>query len=141
MAVITGKAMWASVQEPNTTFEPMWTIDLIINEKQAKMFSAGGHKVKTNAETGELSVKFKRKVTTAKGKGNRPPVVVDMHRNPFDVLIGNGSEVNVQYREFEWNYAGKSGKGLDLQGVQVVSLKEFEGADGSEFSSEDSEFA
>lgn len=140
MSVLKGKAMWCSIQEPNTKFEPMWCCDLIVDDKTAKEFSKAGHKVRTNEETGEKSIKFKRKVTTAKGKANRQPVVVDANRNPFTELIGNGSVVNVQYKEYEWNYAGKSGKGLDLQGVQVVEHKPFAGADGAEFEAEESEF-
>lgn len=140
MALVSGKAMWACVQEPNTKFEPCWSVDLIVDDKTAKDFESRGHKVRVNPETGEKSLKFKRKVTTRKGDNNRPPVVVDVHRNPFKELVGNGSEVVVQYREYDWSVMGKSGKSLDLQGVQVVKHKSFAGADGSEFEAVDSEF-
>ncbi len=38
------------------------------------------------------------------------------------------------YKEYDWNYAGKSGVGLDLQAVQVIDLipygEEFDKVDG-----------
>ena len=37
-------------------------------------------------------------------------------------LVGNGSDVNVLFKTYEWEYAGKSGIGADLQAVQVVNL-------------------
>ena len=60
--------------------------------------------------------------------------MVDSAKNPIDVLVGNGSDVKVMYKEYDWNYAGKSGVGLDLQAVQVISLipygEEFDKVDG-----------
>ena len=37
-------------------------------------------------------------------------------------LIGNGSEVNVLYSTYDWEYAGKSGVSADLRAVQVTNL-------------------
>ena len=53
--------------------------------------------------------------------------------------VGNGSLVKVQYREYPWEYAGRSGTGLDLQAVQVLELVEAEqiAADGSELGLEE----
>ena len=46
MAVVSGKAYWASVTSPNTTFEPVYTVDLVVDDKTADDFQARGYKVK-----------------------------------------------------------------------------------------------
>jgi len=51
MAVLEGKAYWASVTTPNTTFEPVYTVDLVVEDDVANEFQARGFKVK------DLSVK------------------------------------------------------------------------------------
>jgi trans-aconitate methyltransferase len=37
-------------------------------------------------------------------------------------LIGNGSEVNVLYTTYEWEFKGRSGVSADLRAVQVTNL-------------------
>ena len=39
-----------------------------------------------------------------------------------DTLIGNGSEVNVLYSTYEWEFGGKSGVSADLRAIQVTNL-------------------
>jgi len=48
-----------------------------------------------------------------------------------NTLVGNGSDVNVLFKTFEWEYAGKSGVSADLQAVQVVNLIPY--GDGEDF--------
>ena len=50
----------------------------------------------------------------------------------MDVTVGNGSEVRVQYNEFAWEYAGKSGVSLDFQAMQVLDLVAMKSQDGDE---------
>jgi len=134
MARLDGvKCLWCCVPAANTRFEPQWSIDAIIDEEQADEFRAHGHKIKENAETGELSIKFKRNVTKKDGTSNKMPALVDSELMPFNESVGNGSIVNIQYREYEWKYASKSGVGLDLQAIQVVEHVPFAGGDGAEF--------
>jgi len=132
MATIQGKAYWAAITRPNTTFDPVYQIDLAIDDETADQFSAKGITVKED-ERGKV-VKFKRRVSRADGTDNPQPKLVDSSKNPIDVLVGNGSDVKVMYKEYDWNYAGKSGVGLDLQAVQVISLipygEEFDKVDG-----------
>ena len=98
----------------------------------AKDFSSKGITVKED-ERGKI-VKFKRRVNRADGTSNPAPKLVDSAKNSIDVLVGNGSQVKVMYNEYDWNYAGKSGVGLDLQAVQVIDLipygEEFDKVDG-----------
>ena len=106
MATIQGKAYWASITRPNTTFDPVYQIDLAIDDETADQFSAKGITVKED-ERGKV-VKFKRRVSRADGTDNPQPKLVDSSKNP--------------------------GVGLDLQAVQVISLipygEEFDKVDG-----------
>ena len=47
MAVLEGKAYWASVTTPNTTYEPVYTVDLVVDDSVADSFEARGFRVKT----------------------------------------------------------------------------------------------
>lgn len=133
--VIEGKAMWASVLAPNTTFEPMYQIDLVIEDDQVKEAEKQGLKVK-KTDDGNV-VRFRRKQFRKDGQENRPPVVVDARKQPVTELIGNGSYVKVQFNVYEWSNKFGSGTGADLQGVQVIDLVPFTGQDGGEFEVED----
>ena len=132
MPTVEGKAYWASITRPNTTFDPVYQIDVAVDDITAKDFASRGVTVKED-ERGKV-LKFKRKVERQDGTANPMPRLVDAKKNPIDVLIGNGSQVKVLYKEFEWEFAGKSGRSLDLQAVQVIDLipygEDFDIADG-----------
>ena len=110
---LTGKCYWASVVEPNSTFEPTWQLDLCLDSDTKALVEEAGLNVRNkDDERGEF-VTLKRKV-------------VDSRNNSWDdKLIGNGSVVTVKALPYEWNYAGKSGKSADLAAVQVVELVEY----------------
>ena len=120
MPTVEGKAYWAAITRPNTTFDPVYQIDVAVDDITAKDFASRGVTVKED-ERGKV-LKFKRKVARQDGTANPMPRLVDANKNPIDVLVGNGSLVNVLYKEFEWTFAGKSGRSLDLQAVQVLDL-------------------
>ena len=139
MAVAIGKAYWTSVTVPNETFEPVYTVDLVISDEDAQDFNSRGVKVKDFSlkdETGEpqfigKAVTIKRKVNAKNGK--RPaPKLYNLNKEPMDVTVGNGSAVKVQYNEFAWDYAGKSGVSLDFQAMQVLDLVPVKSQDGDE---------
>ena len=139
MAVANGKAYWASVTVPNTTFEPVYTVDLVISDEDAQDFSSRGVNVKDFSlkdETGEpqfigKAVTIKRKVNAKNGR--RPaPKLYNLNKEPMDTTVGNGSAVKVQYNEFAWDYAGKSGVSLDFQAMQVLDLVPVKSQDGDE---------
>ena len=139
MAVAIGKAYWTSVTVPNETFEPVYTVDLVISDEDAQDFNSRGVKVKDFSlkdETGEpqfigKAVTIKRKVNAKNGR--RPaPKLYNLNKEPMDVTVGNGSAVKVQYNEFAWDYAGKSGVSLDFQAMQVLDLVPVKSQDGDE---------
>lgn len=128
MAIVEGKAYWASITRPNEKFEPMWRIDLAVDDKTASEFQKEGFQIGETVvdnQTIKNIIKFKRKVNKANGDKNQQPQLVDAEKNPLDKIVGNGSKVKVMYKSYDWNYKGKTGKGLDLQAVQVLDLVEY----------------
>ena len=103
------------------------------------------HSVKEDKETGEKCLYFKRKFMVKKPKKdtdgnniedsegkwifeeveNTVPELKDKDNNPIDIAVGNGSEVIVMYSE--WGTQNQFGdfKGLELKGLQVLNLKEY----------------
>jgi hypothetical protein len=137
MAIVEGTAYWASITRPNEKFEPMWRIDLAVDDATASEFQKQGFSIGEtviNDETIKNIIKFKRKVSKVNGDKNQQPQLVDSEKKPLDKIVGNGSKVKVMYKSYDWNYKGKTGKGLDLQAVQVLDLVEYTPND--EFKSE-----
>ena len=128
--IVEGTAYWASVRQPNTTFEPMYTINLVVDDEIAKDFASRGHSIREMEEGPAIVIK--RKVNGPNGMTRKAPRLLDSDKNDVDVLIGNGSTVRVQYSEYDWEYNKKKGKGLDLQAVQIVNLVPYKGGDGDE---------
>jgi hypothetical protein len=135
--VIEGTAYWASISKPNTTYEPKWTINVVLSEEDAKDFASRGHTVK-ESDDGSFVV-IKRKCEGNNGPNNQPRLL-DINGNDVNVLIGNGSKVKVQYREYDWEMNGKSGKGLDLQAVKILDLVPYSAGDGDELVDDGEEF-
>ena len=128
MAIIEGTAYWASLTRPNEKFEPMWRLDLAVDDKTAEDFKSQGISVgETVIDEQTISniVRFKRKVSKANGDKNTQPTLVDANKEPLDKIVGNGSKVNVMYKSYPWNFKGKTGIGLDLQAVKVLDLVEY----------------
>ena len=135
MAILTGTAYWASVTTPNTTYEPVYTVNLVVDEETAESFRSKGHTIKDMDEGPALVIK--RKVNGPNGMVRQPPKLVDGSKNPIDERVGNGSSVKVQYKEWESVWKGKTFKGLDFQAMQVLDLVSVGSVDGGEFDVED----
>ena len=136
--ILDGVAYWASIKEPNTSFEPVYTVNLVVDQSTADDFASRGHTVKQMDEGPALIVK--RKVNGPNGMIRNAPRLLDQNKQDISLAVGNGSKVRVQCNEYEWEYAGKSGKSLDLQAVQVIELVEYRASDGSEFFDDNEEF-
>lgn len=136
MAIIQGEAYWASVTSPNTTYDPVYTVNLVVDDNTAEDFRSRGFSVKQMDEGQALVIK--RKVNGPNGMVRPAPRLVDKFKNPLDTRVGNGSSVRVQYKEWESEWKGKVFKGLDFQAMQVIDLVEVGSPDGSEFDVVDS---
>ena len=117
--IIQGRCRWASVSSPDTTYEPIYSIQVEIPEDQYLDFKERGFPVIQDDD--EYYMKITRKVSTQNGN-NKPPRLFDSKKNEVDVLIGNGSLVRVQYREYEIENRYGVFKGFDLQAVQILNI-------------------
>ena len=133
MPVLSGKAYWASVSTPNTTYEPVYQVDLSLNEGEVEKAKKLGLKIKSKGDDRGNFVSIKRKVNRKDGGVNSAPALKDAQkRDMHGTLIGNGSDVNVLFKTYEWEYAGNKGIGTDLQAVQVVNLVAYGGKDDAD---------
>jgi len=138
MAIIEGTAYWASITTPNTMFEPVYTVNVVVDDDTANEFASRGHNVKQMDEGPAVIVK--RKVNGPNGRVRPAPRLLDSNKVELKVAVGNGSKVRVQYNEYSGE--GKFGTyiGLDLQAVQVLDLVPYKNDDGSEFFEDGEEF-
>jgi len=126
MSVISGTAYWAAITNPNTTFDSdgVWCVDVCnLNENNLETVKKDGLVIKNKGDERGDFVSIKRKVRRKDGSLNRAPDLVDgQKRSMTNTLIGNGSEVNVHYTTFEWEFKGRPGISADLRAVQVTNL-------------------
>jgi hypothetical protein len=137
MPVLEGTAFWASVKTPNTTYEPVYSVNLVVDDKTAEDFKKRGFGVKSMDEG--LAVVIKRKVNGPRGMVREAPKLYDRSKNEIDVQVGNGSKVKVQYKEWESQRNGTTYKGLDFMAMQVIDLVAYAGQAGDEFGVEDND--
>ena len=137
MALVEGVAYWASVTTPNTTYQPVYTVNLVVSDDVAKDFRSRGFTVKDMDEGPALLIK--RKVNGPNGMVRSAPKLLDKNKQPLNVSVGNGSKVRVQYKEWESTWNGTLYKGLDFQAMQVLELVEYSSPDGAEFDIVDGE--
>jgi hypothetical protein len=130
MAVVEGTAYWASIKTPNTRFEPVYTVNLVVDEDTANDFASRGHKIKQMDEG--PSIIIKRKVNGPNGMVRVAPRLLDVDKNEVNYAVGNGSKIRVQYNEYEGTNKFGDYKGLDLQAIQVLDLIEYRSEDGAE---------
>jgi hypothetical protein len=127
MPVVTGTAYWANVLTPNTTFDAVYSVNLVVPDDIADDFKERGFTVKEMNEGPALIIK--RKVNGAKGRINPAPDLVDRAKQPINVSVGNGSTVRVMYKEWSSEYKGTLFRGLDFCKMQVLDLVEYGGMD------------
>lgn len=131
MPVISGTAYWASVHKPNTTYDPKWTIELIVDKDEAAKFKSRVDElketgkentpaIKKDEEKGGYSIRVDQRVEQADGSPNQPPRVIDLEGQPFDELIGNGSQVEVLYNLGRSTYKNKTYIKAYLRAVKVI---------------------
>jgi len=137
MALVEGVAYWASVTTPNTTYTPVYTVNLVVTDEVANDFRSRGFTVKDMEEGPALLIK--RKVNGPNGMIRPAPKLLDQNKQPLNVSVGNGSKVKVQYKEWESTWNGTVYKGLDFQAMQVLELVEYASPDGAEFDIVDGE--
>ena len=130
MAIVEGTAYWASIKQPNTRFEPVYSVNLVVDDDTANDFASRGHKLKQMDEG--QAVIIKRKVNGPNGMVRPAPRLLDVNKQEVNYAVGNGSKVKIQYAEYEGSNKFGDYVGLDLQAVQVLDLVEYRSEDGAE---------
>ena len=133
MTVLSGTVYWASIQAPNTAYEPEWGLDMLVDDNNRKAFEADGVDIKNKGDERGDFVHIRQKVSRRDGTQNDAPVVMDGQKKPFKELVGNGSIANVQYTPFEWSMNGKSGVSPILKRVQIVEHVPYAGGNAEDF--------
>ena len=135
--LLAGKAYWASVVEPNTTYEPAWQVDVTVDEETRQKLESIGLSVKNKGDDRGDFCSCKRKVVKKDGSKRDAPRVIDAKKMPWDNrLIGNGSAVKVKIQPYEYAYAGKAGVSADFMAMQVIDLVPY-GDPSGDFQEED----
>jgi hypothetical protein len=135
--LLSGKAYWASVVEPNTTYEPAWQVDVTVDEETKQKLESIGLSVKNKEDDRGDFFSCKRKVVKKDGSKRDAPRVIDAKKMPWDSrLIGNGSIVKVKIQPYEYAYAGKAGVTADFMAMQVIDLVPY-GDPSGDFQEED----
>ena len=136
--LIKGKVYWASVVEPNTTYEPAWQVDVCIEDDDTReKLESIGLTIKNKGDDRGDFFSAKRKTTKKDGSTRDAPRVIDSKRNPWDRrLIGNGSVAKIKIQPYDWDYAGKRGVSSDFMAMQVIDLVEY-GDPSTDFQDED----
>jgi hypothetical protein len=130
MAIVEGTAYWASIKQPNTRFEPVYSVNLVVDDETANEFASRGHRLKQMEEG--PSIIIKRKVNGPNGMVRPAPRLLDANKQEVNYAVGNGSKIKVQYSEYEGENKFGPYTGLDLQAVQVLDLVEYRSEDGAE---------
>lgn len=132
MPVISGTAYWAKVHQPHFdqyNEQGIFSIDVTVDAKTKKQLQdlGLGPRIKNKGDERNDFVTIKRKYTRKDGTKNSAPRVVDSKKTPIspDVLIGNGSKVNVAFDTYDYNVGGNQGVGSSLKAVQVTKLVEY----------------
>ena len=50
-----------------------------------------------------------------------------------NTMIGNGSDINVLYSTYDWEFKGRQGTSADLKSIQVTNLIPFSSGTEEEF--------
>ena len=132
MPVISGTAYWAKVHQPHYDMyneEGIFSIDVTVDKTTKESLKKLGLSTKIKNKDDERNdfITVKRKYTRRDGTKNSSPRVVDAKKNPIspDILIGNGSNINVLFDTYDYNVAGNKGVGMSLKAVQVTKLLEY----------------
>ena len=64
MAILEGTAYWASITTPNTTFDPVYTVNLVVDDETANDLT----KRLVNSIRSKDPRKFKRGINSVKAK-------------------------------------------------------------------------
>ena len=120
-----------------------WEINLAVSDETFAQFKEAGFNVGmrppgNSKYTPDPVITFYRYHKDYNGGENSPPIVVNLNKEPFTDMIGNGSRVAVQWGSLV--YAKGKYKRPIVNAVQVKELVEVGGAYDAEFTEEEVAF-
>ena len=128
----SGPVKWAKVYDHNvdeyggTEFA---SIDVYLDEENQKRFKESESRLKVREDEDGVFVKFRRNIENRVNPDwGGTPVVLDAEGEPFNELIGNGSECTVKVTVYDT----KMGKGTRLERVRVDKHVAYEKPEASE---------
>lgn len=121
--LITGKAYYAKVFQPEQPKNPKWSarwkVSVVVEDKVAESLKKAGLTIRpANDYIPGNHVEVIRYTTKGDGSEAENPVVVNSKKQPITDLIGNGSDVNVSC----YFNADSDMKHPRLDALQVVNL-------------------
>jgi hypothetical protein len=119
-----GTCKWAKVYRPDEKYDS-YSIVLYLDKQSLKQYLKNGHQgeVKEDEDGQFVTLRRKKEVPTKKGPWILgPPEVVNIDREEFTELIGNGSIVEVTVSTYE----SRGGMGTRLESVRVLEHVRYE---------------
>lgn len=133
MATVKGKANWVRIPRPDNYKNYSLTVDVgedFIKELKAGKCSAKvqaidhDKKLEIHGKDAQFSFTFRKASVSKAGNPQPPPTLVDTKNKPIPatVMVGNGSDLIVQYHMHPWDDAGTPRVKVMLDAIQVVNL-------------------
>ncbi len=133
MSTVKGKANWVRIPRPDNYKNYSLTVD--VGEDFIKQLKAGHCSAKVQAidhekkleihdKDAQFSFTFRKSSVSKAGDPQQPPTMVDSKKNPLPagVMVGNGSDLIVQYHMYPWDDGGTPREKVVLDAIQVVNL-------------------
>jgi hypothetical protein len=135
MPILKGEAHWSHLLRPDIRFGTpgYYKVNLVVTDEVLEEVKEKYPQLYMRFEQSKADplgnvIKFKRKEIDAKGNPKKAPKLMDSKKNPLSVFLGNGSEVNVLFSEYEYNKEINGyTHGYELNAVQVLKLVKVEG--------------
>ena len=126
MAVISGKAYWAKLDQAQNPFDaakPRWSIDVSLNADGVKTMKGHGVPIKDKEDDRGKFVTMYKDQFLNNGAELPKPRLLDSQKNDISgTLLGNGSLVKVSFTPREWKMNSRTGVRAVLKDVQVLDL-------------------
>ena len=113
--ILEGKAYWCSLFQPNTKFNSVYQISLMVNKSLYDKYKKQSYPTKKILEGYCI-------VMRTKTKEGYKPIVVDKKQQPLVMFgeIQNGSNVKVKFDTYETNTTYGRFKGFNLIAVMLL---------------------
>ena len=120
---LTGKVKWVKVRKPDEKYNN-WTLNFYPDDRSRKIYDESGLQIRYKQDDdGEFLIFRRPAEKLIKGEVVKfdPPKVWDAKNQPFDGIIGNGSEATVKVAVYDTI----KGKGHRWEAIRVDKLVEY----------------